>query len=197
MLGLLATTFLFLTEELLHCINMIIISQQDRSANCRYSYWCMIRHVCILFIKTKLATCLWSCWQTQLKAKFFFYQGFLSRTPTTHRTVGEGREPYLIPLYHLKPLTNIQTFILQLCMWDDYHIFLIALLIFTRLLLGEIYHLIEVLFDWLMMWCWFLLVYLLIWFKVFVTSFWHWRPVDSNLHQLSYCITNEPTNKVY
>ena len=37
---------------------------------------------------------------------------------------------------------------LQLCMWDDYHIFLIASLVFTRLLLNEIYHLIELPF-WL------------------------------------------------
>ena len=33
--------------------------------------------------------------------------------------------------------------------WDDYHIFLIATLVFTRLLVDEIYHLIELLFD-----CW-------------------------------------------
>ena len=38
---------------------------------------------------------------------------------------------------------------LQLCMWDDYHIFLIATLVFTRLLLDKIYHLIELPFDWL------------------------------------------------
>ena len=44
---------------------------------------------------------------------------------------------------------------LQLCTWDAYHIFLIATLVFARLLLDEIYHLIELLFDWLM-WCWFL-----------------------------------------
>ena len=41
---------------------------------------------------------------------FFFYQGFLSRTLTTHRTAGEGRGPFFIPLNHFKPLTNIQTF---------------------------------------------------------------------------------------
>ena len=41
---------------------------------------------------------------------FFFYQGFLSRTLTTHRTAGQGRD-HLIPLYHFHPLTNIQTFI--------------------------------------------------------------------------------------
>ena len=39
---------------------------------------------------------------------FSFYQGFLSRTLTTHRTAGEGRRPLFIPLYHFHPLTNIQ-----------------------------------------------------------------------------------------
>ena len=34
-------------------------------------------------------------------------------------------------------------------MWDDYHVFLIATLVFTRLLLDEIYHLIELPFEWL------------------------------------------------
>ena len=38
---------------------------------------------------------------------------------------------------------------LQLCMWNDYHVFLIAALVFTRLLLNEIYHLIELPFEWL------------------------------------------------
>ena len=38
---------------------------------------------------------------------------------------------------------------LQLCMWDDYHIFLIVRLVFIRRLLDEIYHLIELPLDWL------------------------------------------------
>ena len=38
---------------------------------------------------------------------------------------------------------------LQLCMLDVYHVFLIATLVFTRLLLDEIYHLIELPFEWL------------------------------------------------
>ena len=38
---------------------------------------------------------------------------------------------------------------LQLCMWDDYHVFLIAKLVFARQLLDEIYHLIELPFEWL------------------------------------------------
>ena len=42
---------------------------------------------------------------------FFFYQGFLSPTLTTHGTAKERRGPSFIPLYHFHPLTNIQTFI--------------------------------------------------------------------------------------
>ena len=36
-------------------------------------------------------------------------------------------------------------------MWDDYHVFLIATLVFTRLILDEMYHLIKLPFDWLML----------------------------------------------
>ena len=36
---------------------------------------------------------------------------------------------------------------LELCMWDDYHVFLIATLVFTRLLLDEFFHLIELPID--------------------------------------------------
>ena len=81
---------------------------------------------------------------------FFFYQGFLSRTLTTHRTAGEGRGPSYSTL-QLPPAYEHSDIYLQLCTWDDYHMFLIATLVFTRLLLDEIYHLIELLFDWLMM----------------------------------------------
>ena len=37
-------------------------------------------------------------------------------------------------------------------MWDDYHVFLVATFVFTRLLLDEIYRLIELPFDWLIDW---------------------------------------------
>ena len=128
--------------------------------------------------KSFASTKLWNKIKTAYKP---LHNGpFLSRTLTTHRTAGKGRGPSCISLYHFLLLTNIQTLILQLCTWDDYHIFLIPPLVFTRPLLDEIYHLIELLFDWLMMWCWFLFVYLLIWFTVFVTAIWHWKPVDSN-----------------
>ena len=41
----------------------------------------------------------------------------------------------------------------RFCMWDHYHIFLIKPLVFTRLLLDEICYLMELPFDWLIMWC--------------------------------------------
>ena len=47
---------------------------------------------------------------------FFFYQGFLSKTLTIHRTAREGRGPSFIPLYHFQPLTNIQRFFATLHM---------------------------------------------------------------------------------
>ena len=70
---------------------------------------------------------------------FFFYLGFLSRTLTTHRTAREGRgETIFYSTLPLPPAHEHSDIYLQLCMWDDYHIFLIAPLVFTRLLLDEI-----------------------------------------------------------
>ena len=50
---------------------------------------------------------------------------------------------------------------LQHWMWDDYHIVLIASPVTNKLLLDEIYHLIQLPFDWLVMQCLFLFVYLM------------------------------------
>ena len=62
-------------------------------------------------------------------------------------------------LFNCTTSTRLWTFRhLQLCMWDDYHIFLIATLVFTRLLFSEIGDLIKLLFDWLMMQCLFICV---------------------------------------
>ena len=38
---------------------------------------------------------------------------------------------------------------LQLCKWDEYHVFLIVTLVFTSMVLDEIYHHIELAFEWL------------------------------------------------
>ena len=106
-------------------------------------------------VKGKIMTFSWF-WNFESFMIFFFYQGFLSRTPTTHRTAGEGRRPSYSTL-PLPPTHENSDIYLQLYMWDDYHIFLIATL-------DEIYHLIELLFYWLMMQFWFLFVCLLNWF---------------------------------
>ena len=75
---------------------------------------------------------------------------------------------------------------LQLCMWDDCHIFLIATLLFTRLLLNKIYHLTELLFDWLIDDVILIFVCLLADLILgFVTAIWHEKLVGSNLQQLS------------
>ena len=129
----------------------------------------------------------------------FFNQGFFSRIHGHWRVAGQQEKARQYLLFHSTTSThptNIPTFILQLCPWDNYHIFLIVPLVLTKLLLNEIHHIIELLFDWLMMFYWFLFVYLLVWFKVFVTAIWHWKLVDSNLHRLSSTITIEPTNQV-
>ena len=84
----------------------------------------------------------------------------------------------------LPPADKHSDIYLQLCTGDDYHIFLIATLVFTRLLLDEIYHVIELLFDWLMVML--IFVFLLVDLILgFVTAIWHEKQVDSNLHRLS------------
>ena len=84
---------------------------------------------------------------------------------------------------------------LQLCMWDDYYIFLIELLVFTRLLLNEIYHLIELSFDYVTLSFFvcirddLILAFLL---QQFEMGNW-WIRTHMNYHLF---ITSEPTNEV-
>ena len=73
---------------------------------------------------------------------FLLDQGFLSQTLTIHSTAGEGGDHLYsslpIPIAH-----DNSDIYLQLCMWGDHHVFLIASFLVTRLLLDEIYHLTE------------------------------------------------------
>ena len=87
----------------------------------------------------------------------------------------------------LPPAYEHSDIYLQLCMWDDYHLFLIASFVTIRLLLDEFYHLIELLF-WLtddamlvsvcLLDSRFLLQYFVIWSK------WIWTPIDYHYHPL-------------
>ena len=93
----------------------------------------------------------------------------------------------------LPPAHEHSDIYLQLCTWGGYHIFFIAMLVLTRLLLDEIYHLIELLFDWLKMWYWFLFTCLLNWFFVLLQLFDmrnRWTRTHIDYHP---CITSEPT----
>ena len=105
-----------------------------------------------------------SIWRRNTILYIFFLWRF-SFTDSDNSQNNRGREGAI--LYFTLPLPpddEHSVIYLQLCTRDDYHMFLIATLVFTRLLLDEIYHLIELLFDWLMMWCWFLFIWLLNWF---------------------------------
>ena len=85
----------------------------------------------------------------------------------------------------LPPAHEHSDIYLQLCMWDDYHVFLIATLVLTRLLLDEIYHLIKLTFDWLIDDAMF--VYLLdeLILGFCYSDFEHGKLMDLNSHQLS------------
>ena len=74
----------------------------------------------------------------------FFPLGFLSQTLTIHRTAGEVRGPCFISLYHFHPLTNIETFICNFACKITITYFCVY-----QAVLDEIYHLIELPFEWL------------------------------------------------
>ena len=79
---------------------------------------------------------------------FFFYQGFLHRHWRSQDSRGR-EETIFYSTLPLPPAHEHWDIYLQLCVWDDYHVFLITTLVFTRLPLDEIYHLIGLPFEWL------------------------------------------------
>ena len=82
----------------------------------------------------------------------FSPSGF-SFTDTDNLQGSRGREGTIFySTLPLPPAHEYSDIYLHLCMWDGYHVVLIATLVFTRLLIDEIYHLIELPFDWLTVW---------------------------------------------
>ena len=82
------------------------------------------------------------------KFKYFFFLSGLPFTDTDSIQDSRGREETIFySTLPLPPAHKHSDIYLELCMWVDYHIFLIAPLVFTRLLLDEIYPLIELPFD--------------------------------------------------
>ena len=116
---------------------------------------------------------------------FLFFSIRVFFTHTDDSQDSRGREGTIFySTLPLPPAHEHWDIYLQLCMWDDYQLFLIATLVFTRLLLNEIYHLVELPFEQLidnsMFLC--LLDGLIL---DFVIAIWHWKPVDLNSHWLS------------
>ena len=118
--------------------------------------------------------------ETQPKRIFFWSP--LSFTDTDDSEDSRGREgTFVYSALPLPPAHEHSDIHLKLCIWDDCLAFLIAILVFTRLLLDKIYHLTELPFDW---WC---NVCLFTWFdsRFFVTAIWQGKPVDLKSHRRS------------
>ena len=88
---------------------------------------------------------------------FFFFFFFFFRHWWFTGQQGKRRGHFYFSLSH-STVHGHSDLYLQLCMWDNCHIFSVALLLSTKLLLNEIYHLIDSPFDWLVMECYFLFV---------------------------------------
>ena len=114
---------------------------------------------CITWSERNQVSCSWrtrhyaNChnrhWKWKVLRKWIFFIRVFS-TDTDKSQDSRGREGTIFyPTLPLPPAHENWDIYLQLCMWDDYHVFLIATVVFTWLLLDEIYHLIELPFEWL------------------------------------------------
>ena len=130
----------------------------------------------------------WRHW----KRKLIFFLSRCSSTDTDNSQ--DSRGPSFLPLYHFHKYSDIY---LQLCTSEDYHIFLIATLVFTRLLLDEILPPYRITI-WLIDDVKFVLVCLL---NDLILGFCYNNPDTVNRWtrtRIDYdpCITSEPTNQV-
>ena len=126
-----------------------------------------------------------------------FFSSIRVFTYTDDSQDSRGREETIFySTLPLPPAHDHWDIYLQLCKWDEYHVFLIATLVFTRLLLDEIYHLIELpiwVIDW---WC---NICLFTWWidtKFLLQRFdignrWMWARIE-----YQPCIASEPTKQV-
>ena len=116
----------------------------------------------------------------------FILSGF-SFTDTDDWQDSRGREGSIFySILPLPPAHEHWDIYLELCMWDDYHVFLIATLVFTRLLLDKIYQLIKlplhILDELILGFC----------YSDFDMGNW-WIWTRTNYHP---CIARQPTNQV-
>ena len=108
-------------------------------------YWKHLSHFCLSKTWELVFNANSELWQT-----FFLYYGYFHRHWRFTGQQGKGGwGTFFYSTLPLPPAHKHWDICLELCMWDDYHVFLIATLVFTRLLLDEIYHLTKLPFDWL------------------------------------------------
>ena len=91
-----------------------------------------------------------SVFESPVQKIFFSVRFFFTDTDDSQDSSGR-EETIFCSTLPLPPTPEHWEIYLQICMSYDYHVFLIAALVFTRLLLDEIYHLIELpisLIDW-------------------------------------------------
>ena len=117
---------------------------------------------------------------------FFFYQDFLSRTLTTHRTVGEGRSPSYFAL-QLPPAHEHSGIYLQ---WLNIHVRWLSHIFNRSACTYQTATRWDLppyrIFIWLIDDVILILVCLYVELILgFVTAIWHEKPVDSNSHRLS------------
>ena len=128
---------------------------------------------------------------------FFFLSGFFFTGTDDSQDNRERKRTIFYSTLPLPPTHEHSDIYLQLCTWDDYHIFLIATLVFTRLLLDEILPPYRITI-WLIDDVKFVLVCLL---DDLIPGFWYssldtgnrriWTRIDYHP-----CITSKPTNQV-
>ena len=128
----------------------------------------------------------------------FFFLSRFSFTDTDDSRDSRGREGIIFySTLPLPPAHEHSDIFLQLCMWDGYGIFLIAMLVFTRMLLDEIFPPYRITI-WLIDAVKFVLICLL---DDMILDFCcsnldtgnRWTRARINYHP---CITSEPTNQV-
>ena len=139
----------------------------------------ILKNICVRLLLNWLYEVIFSNFVFGLhsfKTTFFsFYQGYLSQTLAIHRTAGEGRGPTFIPLYHFRPLTNIQTRICNVACEMTITYFNRTACIYQTATQWDLppYRITIWLTDWLMIQC--LFIYLMNWIQGFCYSNLTWE----------------------
>lgn len=120
------------------------------------------------------------------------FHNFLSWVSFTIQiTTGKGKQPFSFISSYFQPITNNQIFRCNFAWEMTTILFLITMLVITRLLLIEIYHLGELPFNWYVHFCWFNW-----WCKFLLRQFDKRKLCISSSIDYQPCIRSNQTNQV-